>query len=160
MRSLLAFFERLEGSALSSSLRASEWMYPLVNALHLLGIAMLLGTILVLDWRVLRGRVNPAVSVLATVLLPTARWGFALAVAAGSLLFIARPLDYVVNTLFQLKLAGIGLALLNLALLHCSDSWGDALRGNRPDGRVRVACGVSMLCWLLVLGLGRLVGYR
>jgi hypothetical protein len=160
LSSLLAFFEWLERGTLSSSLRASEWMYPLANALHILGIALLVGSILILDWRVLRGRADPAVAVLAAVLLPTARWGFTLAVAAGSLLFIARPLDYVFNTLFQLKLACIGLALLNVALLHRSDSWDNALLHNRTDGRVRIACGVSMLCWLLVLGLGRLVGYR
>jgi hypothetical protein len=155
-----AIFAALEHSALSVGLRASAWWYPLVNALHILGIALLIGPILILDWRVLRRRATPGISVLAAVLLPVARGGFALAALAGLLLFIARPLDYAFNTLFQLKLGSIGLALLNIACLHHSAAWGVALAHNRADGRVRLACGLSLLCWLVVLGLGRLIGYR
>jgi hypothetical protein len=155
-----AFFAALESSALSVGLRTSEWAYPLVNTLHIVGIALLIGPILILDWRLLRLRTTPEVSVLATLLLPAARVGFALAVLAGLLLFIARPPDYAFNTLFQLKLGCIGLALLNVAYLHGSPAWGDAVTRNRPDRRVRVACGVSLLCWLMALGLGRLIGYR
>lgn len=160
MSSVLAIFEALERSPLSVSLRASEWVYPLVNTLHIVGIALLVGSILILDWRLLRLRVSPEVSMLAAVLLPAARGGFALAVLAGSLLFIARPLDYVFNTLFQLKLTFIALALLNIIFLHRSESWGIAITRNRVDGRVRWACGVSLVCWLMALGLGRLIGYR
>jgi hypothetical protein len=155
-----SFLAALENSALSVGLRASEWSYPLVNTLHILGIALLIGPILILDWRVLWRRTSPAMSILDTVLLPTARGGFALAALAGLLLFVARPLDYAFNALFQLKLACIGLALLNVAYLHGSAAWGDAVTRNQPDRRVRVACGVSLLCWLIALGLGRLIGYR
>ncbi len=160
MSAVQTIFAALEHSALSVSLRASEWLYPLVNTLHIVGIALLVGPILILDWRLLRRRATPAVSVLATVLLPAARGGFGLAVLAGLLLFIARPLDYAFNTLFQLKLACIVLALLNIAYLHRSAAWGIAVAHNRPDRRVRLACGVSLLCWLMALGLGRLIGYR
>lgn len=152
--------DALQGSALSVGLRASAWWYPLVNTLHIVGIALLIGPILILDWRLLRQRTSPAVSVLAGLLLPVARGGFALAAGAGLLLFIARPLDYAFHALFQLKLGCIGLALLNIAYLHLSPAWGTAVTRNRPDGRVRLACGVSLLCWLTALGLGRLIGYR
>lgn len=135
-------------------------MYPLVNTLHIVGIALLVGSILILDWRVLLRREAPAVSALATLLLPAARSGFALAVFAGSLLFIARPLDYAFNTLFQFKMGVIGLALLNIGFLHRSESWRIAVQHNRPDGLVRWACSISLVCWLMALGLGRLVGYR
>jgi hypothetical protein len=160
LSSILAFVEGLERSALSVGLRASEWVYPMVNTLHIVGIALLVGPILILDWRVLRSRVSPAVSELAMLLLPSARAGFALAVAAGLLLFIARPLDYAFNTLFQLKLGCIALALLNIAFLYRSKAWQRAVAHNRADGHVRLACGVSLLLWLMVLGLGRLIGYR
>lgn len=163
MRELTALFEALEGSALSVALRGSEWVYPLVNTLHLLGIALLVGPILILDGRVLRARARPSLPVLATVLLPAARGGFVLAVVSGLLLFTARPLDYVFNTLFQFKLASIVLALLNMALLHRSGAWRRAISDpppGGPDARVRLACGVSLVCWLAALGLGRWVGYR
>lgn len=160
MSSLQAFLAALDSSALSVGLRASEWSYPLVNMLHILGIALLVGPILILDWRLISLRASPSVSVLASVLLPAASAGLALAVLAGLLLFIARPLDYAFNPLFQVKLACIALGLLNVAYLHRSASWGDAVARNRPDRRVRLACVVSLLCWLMALGLGRLIGYR
>lgn len=160
MSSLLEIFEGLDSSALSVSLRASEWLYPLVNALHIVGIALLIGPILILDWRVLRRRGSPVLSVLASLLLPVARGGFVLALMAGSLLFMARPLDYAFNTLFQIKLGFIVLALLNIALLHRSKAWDLAVTHNDPDWRVRLACGFSLLFWLMALGLGRLIGYR
>lgn len=160
MNPVLAFFDALERSALSVSLRASEWLYPMVNTLHIVGIALLVGPILILDWRVLRQRAPPTVSMLASVLLPTARGGFVLAAMAGLLLFIARPLDYAFNTLFQVKLVCIALALLNIALLHHSVAWGRAMEDNQIGQPVRLACGLSLVFWLLALGLGRLVGYR
>jgi hypothetical protein len=160
LSSAIAIFEQLERSALSVSLRASEWLYPLVNTLHIVGIALLIGPILILDWRVLRVRESPTVSVLATVLLPTARAGFALALTAGLLLFTARPLDYAFNTLFLIKLGCVVLALLNIALLRRSKAWAVALTRNDPNWRVRLACGLSVLLWLMALGLGRLIGYR
>ena len=160
MNALLSLLEGLDRSALSASLRSSDWLYPLVNALHIVGIALLIGPILILDWRVLRKRGSPAVSVLAAVLLPAARTGFALTVMAGLLLFTARPLDYAFNTLFQIKLACIVLALLNIAVLHRSKVWYLALTANERDWRMQLACGLSLVFWLAALGLGRLVGYR
>lgn len=164
----LAILEGLERSALGLSLRASQWVYPLVNVLHIVGIALLIGPILILDWRLLRQRRAPAevdsawlnVSLLAALLLPAARGGFALAVLTGLLLFIARPLDYAFHPVFQAKLACIVLALLNIVWLYRSGAWSMALARERANGRVRLACGVSLVCWLLALGLGRLVGYR
>ena len=152
--------EGLEGTALAVSLRASEWAYPLVNTAHILGIALLVGSVFILDWRLLRRRVAPPVDVLAMVLLPVARGGFVLALSAGGLMFVVRPMDYAFNAVFQLKLASIALALLNILLLHRSEAWRVAMLHNRIEERVRLAGGLSLVCWLLALCLGRLVGYR
>jgi hypothetical protein len=59
-----AIFAALERSALSVGLRASEWWYPLVNTLHIVGIALLIGPIHILNTRLLRLRASPAVSLL------------------------------------------------------------------------------------------------
>lgn len=160
MISAVQALEVLEASALSAGLRASEWLYPMVNVLHIVGIALLVGPVLVLDWRVLRLRSSPSVSVLAATLLPTAHAGFALTVATGGLLFAARPLDYAFHTVFQVKLGFIALALLNIALLGRSGVWQHAMAHNQTSRRVRLACGISLCCWLMALGLGRLIGYR
>jgi hypothetical protein len=101
----------------------------------------------------------------ARLLMRVARVGFALAVAMGALLFIARPTDYAFNTLFQIKLLLISAALINIYCLHRSVPWQALMAGGGAvDGplhpRIRWAAMVSMLAWLGVVVAGRLVGYR
>ena len=45
-------------------------------------------------------------------------------------------------------------------LFRRSKAWGLAVTHNQTDWRVRLACGLSLLLWLLALGPGRLIGYR
>lgn len=150
----------LDGTALAQWLRASLWAYPLVNTAHLLGISLLLGAIAAFDLRLLGWRRCVAVTDLARVLLPMARAGFALAVIMGALLFVARAADYVHHPVFQLKLALLALALLNVAWLHRSAWWREHLATGRRDARVTVAAVVSLCAWLGVLLAGRMIGYR
>ncbi|MEZ5740229.1 MAG: hypothetical protein R3E68_12750 [Burkholderiaceae bacterium] len=147
-------------TAPSRAMRGALWLYPLVNGLHLLGMALLIGPILVLDWRLLRHRAGDALEPLARHLLPFARAGFGIAVPAGLLMFIARPGDYVANGLFQAKLCLLAAALVNIVVLHRSAGWRQTLAGGTPSRRVRVAAALSASLWLAVLFLGRLIGYR
>ncbi|UCE32820.1 MAG: hypothetical protein JSW68_02760 [Burkholderiales bacterium] len=141
-------------------MRASLWVYPLVNASHVLGIALLVGTIVVLDLRLLGMWPRAALQPVSAVLLPAARAGFALAAGSGLVLFSARPLDYAFNALFLAKLALIGLALFNAAALSRAPPWRAVLQGAAADGRVRLGAVVSLVLWLAILLLGRLIGYR
>ena len=72
-------------------LRGSFWVYPLVNAAHILGIALLIGAIVPFDLRLMgvirRGRIRN----LANILVPTAAAGLALAAVSGTALFIVKP---------------------------------------------------------------------
>jgi hypothetical protein len=163
MDTLLGLAQGLQATPLSQGLRASVWLYPLVNTGHLLGMALLFGAIVVLDLR-LNGlwRTVPAAP-LARVLVPVAATGLALSLATGALLFSARPTDYVHEPLFGAKLALLAVAGLNMALLHRAHGWPGG-RGPWPADplplRWRLAGAVSALCWLGVIVLGRLIGYR
>lgn len=152
----------LEATALASGLRGSVWAYPLVNAGHILGVALLVGAIVPLDLRLLG--VWPATPLypLWRVLSRTASVGLALAIVCGALLFAARASDYVHSSLFLSKMGFVAAGLLNAV----------ALRGAMPDERMlerpspgsipwrlrAVAC-VSLVAWLTALVLGRLIGY-
>lgn len=150
---------------LSSALRKSQWVYPLVNTGHVLGLALLVGAITTLDVRLLGVGRTVALVPVAQLLIRVARVGFVLAVAMGALLFIARPADYAVNQLFQIKLLLIIVALVNIYSLHRSRPWrvlmagGDAVYGP-VHPRIQFAAMVSMLTWLGVVLAGRLIGYR
>src|SRR5215213_8512984 len=99
-------------------LRQSSVAYPLVNAAHIGAIGLLLGAIVTLDLRLLGAfRAHP-IAHLGPPLRRVAASGFVAAAATGLLLFSTRPLAYAQNPAFLIKLALIGLGLLNVAALR------------------------------------------
>lgn len=141
----------LEATALAQFLKGSRWVYPLVNAGHILGIALLVGAIVPLDLTLsgLVRRMDPASA--TRFLRPFAIAGLSLAVACGLLLFITQAQDYSRNPLFQTKMGLLALALAN-ATWH--------LRSARRDTTmIRLSALLSLLFWASILLLGRFVGY-
>ena len=139
-----------------AALRGSYLVYPLVNALHVVGAALLFGAIVPLDLRLAGWRRGVgAVDQLARFLLPVAIAGLVLAILAGLLLFTTDARAYAGSPLFQAKLVLIALALVNAYALRAID-W----RGAEASRR-RLALGgvASVLLWLAVIVLGRLIGY-
>jgi hypothetical protein len=159
-----ALAQALHDSSLSQTLRASIWLYPVVNTAHVLGIALLVGGIVPLDLRLAGCWRRVPIAPLARVLVTTATTGFALAVASGALLFATRPLDYVVLPLFGLKLTLALAAAINALLVLRSPQWSAVSQGEAsasPAGTPwRIAAGLSIVLWLSVVTAGRLIGYR
>ncbi len=152
----------LEATALSQTLRASIWLYPLVNAGHVIGIALLFGGIAPLDLRILGCWRTVPLAPLARVLIPMAMAGLLLALLTGSLLFATRPLDYVNEPLFGIKMALLVAAVLNALALRRSPRWGwiDVKGGDVVWPTWKVAAVLSLVLWLGVITAGRLIGYR
>src|SRR5678815_2495381 len=113
----------LAGSSVATALRASRLVYPVVNALHILGLAALFGAILALDLRLLgTARAIPA-EPLARYLPRVAAAGLAIAVLTGLALFTVQPADYVGNRAFLLKVALVGVGTLHALSVHRSVAW-------------------------------------
>ncbi len=150
----------LEATALSQTLRSSLWLYPLVNTGHIIGIALLFGGIAPLDLRLLGYWRAVSIRSLAGILIPMSMAGFVLAVLTGSLLFATRPLDYIKEPLFGIKMACLIAAVLNALVLR--RSWGGAdvsdAEGARPGWRI--AAVLSLALWAGIIAAGRLIGYR
>lgn len=144
-------FEALEATSLAEHLRASRWTYPLVNTGHVAGIALLVGSVIPMDLRLLRLVPGPEPAAVVAFLRPFAVAGLVVAVTFGALLFAARAGDYVGNPWFRAKMALLALAALNAAL-HLR--LGTA---HPPFGRAGAAA--SLLLWPLVLLCGRMIGY-
>ncbi|MGL6211446.1 MAG: hypothetical protein ACRC14_16615 [Paracoccaceae bacterium] len=142
----------LEATALAQFLKGSRWVYPLVNAGHLFGIALLIGAVVPLDLTLagLLRRTDSRTAI--TLLRPFAIAGLLLAAAFGALLFITQATDYIRDPLFLTKIGLIGIAVAN-ATLHA--------RLARGDGRLSNTLAIlSLALWPSVLLLGRLVGYN
>jgi hypothetical protein len=152
----------LQASGLSETLRASVWLYPLVNTGHVVGIALLFGAIVPLDLRLLGAFRSTPLAPLVSTLVPVAIAGLLLALLTGSLLFATRPLDYVGEPLFGIKLALLAAAVLNALWLRLDPHWRHlgAAPGATPCQGWRVHGALSVLLWLGVITAGRLIGYR
>jgi len=148
----------LEALPLAAALRGSTYAYPLVNAAHIAGVALLFGAIAAYDLRLLGALGGAGTRPLARTLLPLAVFGLALAVIAGALLFLTDARDYAASRLFQAKMLAIALAVANALLLRLVTGRRRG-EGEAVGRRERTAAAASLLLWLCALILGRLVGY-
>lgn len=144
----------VEASALASFVRGSIWLYPLVNAAHVLAVGLLFGAVVAADLRLLGASRDLPLRPLLRHTLTLAWAGFALAAASGPLLFVADARDLAENPVFLAKLGAIGLAGLNVLTLH---RLGGAEGAPRPA--VRAAAVMSLVVWTGVVGLGRWIAY-
>jgi hypothetical protein len=151
----------LETSAVAVSMRQWQWLYPIVEILHILGFIVVVGAGFFFDLRLLGlGRSLP-VSALARHLLRWARGAFGLVVPTGAMMFAAHATEFAGNPAFRLKLLLILVAVLNAAAF---DRW--PLRGVAEwdtgvdaPARAKLAAGVSLVCWTGVVSCGRLLAY-
>ncbi|MFN0314177.1 MAG: hypothetical protein ACKVQA_03955 [Burkholderiales bacterium] len=151
----------LEATLLARALRDSVWVYPLVNAGHVAGVCLLVGSIIPLDLRLLGAWRSMPLAPLWRVLTRTAAAGLILAGIFGSLLFITRATEYAASPFFIAKMIVVVLAIANaIALRNVVPGGPEGIPAfGQPARRIRLAAGVSLLAWLAALTLGRLVGY-
>lgn len=135
------------------ALAEHAWAYPALEALHIVGIALLLGNLVALELRV--WGVAPALPLqpLARLALPLVLGGFAACVASGLLMFATRPAELLGNDAFVLKLGLLVLAGCNAAAFHA--------RGGlqRADAMARAQSLLSLGLWLGVILGGRWIAY-
>jgi uncharacterized membrane protein SirB2 len=147
--------EAVEQAGPIAALRESTLAYPLVNALHIVGIALLFGAIVALDLRLIGWRrAAGSADAVASLLLPVAITGLLVATPAGLLLFATDARAYAASPLFQAKMLVVALAIANALWLRASER-----RRPSTDQRAAIAAAASILLWLGAIVLGRLVGY-
>src|SRR5690606_27924326 len=97
-------------------IRTSTWAYPAVEVVHLAGLALLIGTAVAFDLRLLGLSSRLPADAMARHLLPWARVGFTLALASGLLLFATQATTYIQQWVFFLKIAAIGTGVANASI--------------------------------------------
>ncbi len=147
--------EALEQAAPIAALRESTFAFPLVNALHIIGIALLFGAIVALDLRLLGWRREAgSPEALTRLLQPVAIGGLLIAVPAGLLMFATDARAYAASSLFQAKLILVILGIGNALWLRAAER-----RGSASQSRAAFAAALSIPLWLGAILFGRLVGY-
>lgn len=160
MHQILAW---LEGSALGHAMRDhGVWTYGLVNLAHILGVASLFGSVLVLDLRLLGlWRTVPLVSI-AGPTVPVATTGFIVAFLTGLGLLATKATEYEGNPFLLIKLPAIVVGIVNVGVVTSRSAWKTmGLREPTPAERRTLAIcgGVSLAAWLTAVGAGRMIGY-
>ena len=134
-------------------IRANPYAYPSLEILHLLGVALVFGTLWVLDLAIFGKLRFVEVNQLARHVLPWTLAGFLLAAASGMVMFLAAVGDLIGNPAFVAKMALLCVAGANAAMLHA--------RGPINPGSIatRAQAAVSLLTWVAVIASGRWIGY-
>ena len=134
-------------------LKSSAWAYPALEVVHIFGIALLVGNLVLLEIRVFgRGSVLD-IKALARLSLAAAGIGFFLAAASGLLMFASQASELLTNRAFTLKMILLMLAGSNAAWFHGRSSL------DKLDALARWQMVVSTLIWLGVMTCGRWIAY-
>ncbi|HWF00065.1 MAG TPA: DUF6644 family protein [Caulobacteraceae bacterium] len=151
----------VEGTALAQFVARSPWVFPTVETVHVIAIALVLGSIARVDMRLLNlYSSRRPVSEVAGELLPWTWACFAVAAAAGTLMFISAASKYVVDPPFQLKMlllvaAGVNMLVFHFLTYRKVSEWD---RGATPAG-AKLAAGLSLALWIAIVVCGRLVSF-
>lgn len=148
----------LEASSLGAWARAG-WNYPIVNVLHLVGLALLVGPIVLLDLRLLGFGKAFAPDATSAALTPIAVAGGVLMLASGIALLAADATSLATNRVMLLKLLLVALGLANALAFRVVH--GRHLRRWRHVVPLpaRAQALLSILLWTLALVAGRMIAY-
>lgn len=154
---LLPLFERAEASWLGQVVRDSLWLFPAIESVHLLGLCLLGGAVLVVDLRLLGlGLRSPSAAVVARA---ATRWlysGVAVMLSTGLLLFLSEAVKCYHNPSFRVKMATLPFALLFTFAVR------QPMTSNEPalvPWKRRLLATVSLVLWFTVAAAGRWIGY-
>lgn len=156
------FLRIIEELGPARAVRNGEWTYPIVESMHIAGIAVMVGAAVLFDLRLLgiAGR-NMPVTALARFLLPVSLTGFGLVVVTGALMFAANASQLAHNPALQVKLLLIVVAGANVLAFHLGPyrrvrDWDT---GNTTPVVAKSTAVLSIGLWVVIITCGRLIAY-
>lgn len=163
--SIDALLQSIQASPVAAAIRGelpgTEWLFPIVETLHVIALTLVVGSIAMIDLRLLGvvSRSSP-VSRLSKEVLPWTWTAWCAAAVFGSLLFSSNARAYAGNLQFQLKFTCMALAALNMLIFQL----GAFRRVERwdlgePPRSAKIAGALSLLLWIGVVFFGRWVGF-
>ena len=146
----MSFLNWLEHSSLITTISGSPWLYPAIEVLHFFSFFVLVGTMAIVDLRLLNvaAKKRPLREV-ADLLLPWTWLALGLATLTGFLMFATEATGFVANTQFQIKmtvfLAAVIFVLIVQRIARRSDP------STAPTILAKVAAGISLALWIGVI---------
>ena len=156
-----ALLETLEHSSLAGAMKHSLWLYPIVEIVHIAGLAILVGAVVLFDLRLLGFSRTVSIRSLERHLLPWAWVALLLIVPSGVAMLSAHATDFAGNPAFRVKLLLIAFAAVNALTFHNGvfrsvSTWDQ----HQPTPlAAKAAALLSLAIWLGVITCGRLIAY-
>jgi hypothetical protein len=146
----------------SIALHESLYMYPLIESTHVLTLGLFVGTVVMLDLRLLGLTLRAVpVSEVARRLFPWTAAGFIVMVVTGVLLFYAIPVRTYHSIFFRIKVVMLLLAGINVWIFHRRVE--PTMRGwdvGRAPRAARIAATLSLVLWASIIVAGRMIAYN
>jgi hypothetical protein len=163
LESIDTYLNWLQALPAAVFIHKTPWAFTTVELVHVFAISLVVGTIAIVDLRLL-GVVSTKrpFTEISRRLLPFTWGAFAVAVIAGSFLFISQANAYFTSTTFRIKMlviviAGINMLIFELITARGVPAWNV---GPLPPLPARIAGAISLACWILVVLLGRWTGFN
>jgi hypothetical protein len=152
---LLPFFQWCYATPMGDGIRNSLWLFPVIEAFHLLGLGLTAGSVLVVDLRLFGVGLSkrPAAQVWASA-LPWLLGGVAIMFVTGIPLFLSESIKCLYSFAFWIKMASLFLALLFTFTVVRS-----VIRAGPASGRAPLTALVSLVLWFGVAFGGRWIGF-
>lgn len=157
---MISFALWLKSTWLASLIIGNPWVWPAFEALHFMGLAVLVGVAGLLDLRLLGFMRRVPVQAFMDF-MPCAIAGFAINLITGVAFFIGAADQYITNSAFHMKLlfllvAGANALYFQVALLKDTRAVGP--EQDTPT-RVKVVAATSLLSWFAVMYWGRMLPF-
>jgi len=152
----------LEASGLATTIRNSLFLFPLIESVHVIGLTMVFGTIVIIDLRLLgiASTRRPFTAIASDVFKWT--WmAFAVTATTGALMFITNASTYYQSAYFRAKMALLALSGLNMLVFELTarrsiHAWD---RNASAPASGRAVAVLSLVIWIGVIVLGRWIGF-
>jgi hypothetical protein len=159
---LLSFVQWLQATDFFTALRGSANVYPIVMSLHMVGIALFGGMILMTDLRLLGWAMRKrSISDVVNQFRVPKRWGLLLTATCGILMFGSKAEEYYYNAFFRTKLILFALVIVQELVFYRSVYADPAVLDRAPGipANAKLAAAISMLLWTSIACCGRGIGY-
>jgi hypothetical protein len=148
-------------AAVRGDMPGSEWLFPIIETLHVMALTIVVGSIAMMDLRLLGvASRNTTVSRLSSEVLPWTWTAWCAAAVFGSLLFMSNASTYAANLQFRLKFVCMGLAAVNMLIFQFG-AYRQVSRWDTGDPPIsaKVAGALSLSFWIGVVFFGRWTGF-
>lgn len=157
-----AFLKSVEGTNFATTLRDSIWMFPIIEAVHVMSFTLVVGTIAIIDLRLLGlASIQRSFQRMSSDILKWTWSAFILTVVTGLMMFTTNARVYYHNPFFRAKmillvLAGVNVAVFELTVGRSRGAWDKAPSAPRVGKAVGV---LSLVLWISIIFMGRIIGF-